>query len=129
MTHDDDSNASQASIAKRMAHSTKKKFGSVLKRVKKKGKVTSTESKTTPPSHIQTDNLTVETSSSLVSPISSVGEEEIAANVVTPTKVEEKQEDVKPEQDARDLSVVYEDDNEGSKEGQMCGDFCACVIL
>ena len=31
------------------------------------------------------------------------------------------------EEEARDLSVVYEDDNDGSKDDQMCGDLC--VIL
>lgn len=123
VTHDDDSAASQASMAKRVARSTKKKFGSVLKPFKKKSKAT-TEIKT-PPSHIQTDGMTAETSS-LVSPISSVGEEE-TTNVVTPQKVEEKKEDAKPEQDAKDLSVVYEDDNDGSKEDQWCGDLC--IIL
>lgn len=120
MTHDDDSAASQTSMAKRVAQSTKKKLGSVLKRVKKKGKSTTEK---TPPSHIETD-MTEETSS-LVSPISSGGEEE-KANVATP-KAEEKEEATKPEGDARDLAVVYEDDNDGTKDDQMCGDLC--VIL
>jgi len=76
--------------------------------------------------------------SSVVSPISSLGEEE-TPKVETPKletpkletpKLEEKEEVAKPEeQETRDLSVVYEDDNDGSKNKQFCGDFCACAIL
>lgn len=124
VTHDEeDSLASQTSIAKRMAQSTKKKLGSVMKRVKKKGKGSSATPEKKPPTHIETD-MTLDTTP--VSPISSIGEEEKhTAEVVEIPKVVE--EDAKPE--PRDLSVVYEDDNDGSKEGQLCGDFCACAIL
>lgn len=131
VTHEEESSVgSQASRAKRMAQSTKKRFGSVIKRVKKKGKDTSSSSPSTPkpPSHIHTD-ATAETS--IVSPISSTGEDE-TVDVETPKKeetVEVAEEEDNDKPDPRDLSVVYEDDNDGKEESKFCGDFCACTIL
>ena len=80
-----------------------------------------------PPTLIQTDNMddsgTADTN--LISPIGSVDEGDTTAEVKTPEK---EPEIVTPEKDdARDLSVVYEDDNDGSKEDQFCGNLC--VIL
>jgi hypothetical protein len=128
VTHEDEGSvASQASITKRMAQSTKKRLGSVLKR-KKKSKGKDKDSMTPekkPPSHIQTNtNVTPET---IVSPISSAGGEEKEKEVETTPKVQEKEEDAP--MDPRDLSVVYEDDNDGSKERQCCGGLCACAIM
>jgi hypothetical protein len=113
-------------MAKRMAQSTKKRLGSVLKRKKKSKDKESLTPEKKPPSHIETNtNVTPET---VVSPVSFVGEEEEEKVVETTPKVQE--EDTKDEpMDPRDLSVVYEDDNDGSKEGQFCGDFCACAIM
>ena len=121
---DEESLHSQTSMAKRMAQSTKKKFGRVMKRVKKMNKTTLSPEKK-PPTHIQTDNMTADTSN-IVSPMSDVGEDDASAKVENPV-VEE--EDDKPEEDARDVAVVYEDDNDGSREGQFCGGICACTIL
>lgn len=122
ITHDDDSAASHSSRAKRVAYSTKKKIGKLFK---KKDKTTKT-----PPTLIQTeDNMddSGTAATNLISPISSVDEGDTtaaAAEVVTP----KNEAIVTPEkEDARDLSVVYEDDNDGSKDDQMCGDLC--VIL
>lgn len=85
----------------------------------------------TPPTLIQTDNIIDDAgtaTTNLISPISSVdeGDSPTTPEVVTP----EKQEIVTPEEkDApRDLSVVYEDDNDGSKDDQMCCNNL-CVIL
>ena len=126
-THDDeDSLASQPSITRRMTQNTKKKLGAVFKRGKKKDK----SSEKMPPTHIHTDAATLATS--IVSPISSVGEEEepkVVEEKVVETKAENAVEEQEEVQDARNLSVVYEDDNDGSKEGQFCGACAGCAIL
>lgn len=131
MTHEDEGSvASQASITKRMAQSTKKRLGSVLKR-KKKSKGKDKDSMTPekkPPSHIQT-NTTNGTPETIVSPITSAGEEEEEKEIETTPKVQEEEKEEDAPMDPRDLSVVYEDDNDGSKEGQCCGGFCACAIM
>lgn len=134
MTHDEEeegSVSSQASRARRMAQSTKKKFGSVLKRVKKKKGGDGTPSPSAlsksdlPPSHIHTD-ATADTS--MVSPISSSGEEETSTPKEEQEEVAVVEEEEEEETSPRDLSVVYEDDNDGSKEKQCCGE-CACTMM
>mmetsp|Transcript_14992 Transcript_14992/g.27095 ORF Transcript_14992/g.27095 Transcript_14992/m.27095 type:complete len:203 (-) Transcript_14992:153-761(-) len=131
VTHDDDSAASHSSKAKRIAFNTKKKIGNLFKKKSKTTTTTSPTTEKTPPTLIQTDNIIDDAgtaTTNLISPISSVdeGDSPTTPDVVTT----EKQEIVTPEEkDApRDLSVVYEDDNDGSKDDQMC---CTdlCVIL
>lgn len=115
---DEESTVSQASRVKRMAQGTKNKLAGVFKRGKKKND-SPTPIKEEPPAQVHVDAP----QASLLPAMSS----DSADYVDTVIKDVAHDEIPEPEKEVVDKEVaVYEDDNTGTKEDQVCG---GCAIL
>lgn len=117
---DEESTVSQASRVKRMAQGTKNKLSGVFKRGKKKNDFsTPTPVKEEPPAQVHVDAP----QDNLLPAMSS----DSADDVDPVTKHLAHDETPEPEKEVVDKEVeVYQDDNTGTKEDQVCSE---CAIL